>query len=388
MVTQISRDSRVPVLGLALLATPTALSANTTTTVIPGLARDLGVTVAEATWTATAFGWGAVIGAVLTATLLRIRSVRTTVLVNAALVLLGTVLVVFAPHLSVLLAGRVAQAMGGSGLVIVAISLAGTTRRTGVVTAGTGLVGAFGPLAGAALSDVSWRLPLSLSLISLLAVPVILGRVSAGVEVRPVDVTGIALVAGLVSALVLIPRFPVAALTAAAVAIAFLGLHIHRKPDGFVPRSVLRSRVFLMLTATVCVLSTSYFVSLYMVPRLLEPYWSASRIGTTILITLAAGSVASLLFTRYTTHLSPLLVRMVILGTGALAPALLITSSLTAHAAATTLAIFAGTAGMAWYATKVGRDVPHTHRVTAVNLFTLSYQLGGAFGPALVTVLM
>ncbi|ONI81404.1 hypothetical protein ALI144C_18860 [Actinosynnema sp. ALI-1.44] len=53
----------------------------------------------------------------------------------------------FAPHLLVLLAGRVAQAVGGSGLVIVAISVAGTTRRTGAVTAGVGLVGAFGPQA-------------------------------------------------------------------------------------------------------------------------------------------------------------------------------------------------------------------------------------------------
>src|ERR1043165_7657020 len=144
MVTQISRGSRVPVLGLALLATPTALSANTTTTVIPELARDLGVSAAEATWTGTAFGWGAVAGAVLTATPLRMLSVRTTVLVNAALVALGTAVVVLAPHLLVLLAGRVAQAMGGSGLVIVAISVAGTTRRTGAITAGIGLVGAFG----------------------------------------------------------------------------------------------------------------------------------------------------------------------------------------------------------------------------------------------------
>lgn len=203
------------------------------------------------------------------------------------------------------------------------------------------------------------------------------------------DVTGIALVAGLVSALVLIPRLSVPALLATAVAIALLALHIRRHPAGFVPRSVLRSRVFLVLTVAICALSTSYFVSLYLVPRLLESQWSASRIGTTILITLATGSVASLLFTRYTTHLSPLLVRIVIIGAGVLAPALLlITTSVSAYAAATALAVFAATAGMAWYATKVGKDVPPTHRVTAVNLFTLSYQLGGAVGPALATVLM
>ncbi|ALG09470.1 MFS transporter [Kibdelosporangium phytohabitans] len=391
MVTSVSRSGRVPVLGLALLATPTALSANTTTTVIPGLAHELGISTADATWTATAFGWGTVIGAVVTATLLRIRSVRTTVAVNAVLVLLGTVLVLLAPHLSVLLAGRVAQAMGGSGLVIVAVSVAGTTRRTGAITAGTGLVGAFGPLAGAALSEVSWRLPLSLSLLALLAVPVVLGRVSAerGATGHQVDVLGIALVAGLVSALVLVPRFPVPALIVAAVAIALLGLRIRMHPDGFVPRAVLRSRVFLVLTAAMCALSTSYFVALYLVPRLLESQWPASRIGATILVTLAVGSVASLLFTRYTTYLRPSVVRVVILGAGALAPALLVvTSSLGAYAAATSFAIFAATAGLAWFATKVGKDVPPERTVTAVNLFTLSYQLGGALGPALVTVIV
>jgi MFS family permease len=43
---------------------------------------------------------------------------------------------------------------------------------------------------------------------------------------------------------------------------------------------------------------------------------------------------------------------------------------------------------MAWYATRIGAVVPHEHRATAVSLFTLCYQLGGAFGPALATLLL
>lgn len=381
-----SRETGVPVLGLTLLATPTALSANTTPTAIPGLARDLGVSVADATWAATAFGWGAVVGAVLTTTLLRVRTARTAVLANAALVILGTALVLLAPHLLVLLAGRVAQAMGGSGLVIVAISLAGTTRRTGAVTAGIGLVGAFGPWAGAALSEVTWRLPLSLSLLAVLAVPIALGHMSPDRAARPlpVDGVGIALVAGLASALVLVPRFPVPAVLAATVAVAILGVHIRKRPNGFVPLPVLRSRTFAVLTAAICALSTSYFVALYTVPRLLESRWPASRIGLTVLLALAAGSVASLLFTRYTTRWTA----PVVIAAGLLAPVLLLTTSPGAHASATALAVFAATAGMAWYATKVGAGVPVEHRTTAVTLFTVAYQLGGAFGPALVTVLI
>jgi predicted MFS family arabinose efflux permease len=60
-----------PVLYLALLAAPLALSANSTTTVIPDLAHDFGVSTADATWTATAFGWATVLGAPLAAGLIR-----------------------------------------------------------------------------------------------------------------------------------------------------------------------------------------------------------------------------------------------------------------------------------------------------------------------------
>ncbi|WP_051793281.1 MFS transporter [Kibdelosporangium aridum] len=378
-------EKRVSVLGLALLATPTALSANSTTTVIPDVAHALGISAADATWTATAFGWAAVLGAPLTATLLR-SGVRATVLVSAGLVLLGTLLVTVAPTLPVLLAGRAAQAAGGGALVTLAIGLAGTTRRTGAITAGVGLVGAFGPLAGATLAEISWRLPLSLSLIALLAVPVVLrGAVNSEGGAAPVDIVGIVLVMALVSTLVLVVRFPVPALLTAVVAVALLVLHIRRSPDGFIPHSVLRSRVFLTSAALACALSTSYFALLYTVPRLLEQHWSADRIGVTILITLAAGSIAALLFTRYTSWGGS----STIIAAGVLATVLpLVAPWPTAYATATAFGMFAATAGLAWYATRAGRAAPADHRSTALSLCTLCYQLGGAFGPAIAAGLI
>jgi predicted MFS family arabinose efflux permease len=384
--------ARVPVLGLALLATPTALSANSATTAIPELARGLGLTAADATWIATAFGWAAVLGAPLTASLLRAGGARIAVLVNAGLVVLGTLLVVVAPTFPVLLAGRAAQAVGGGGLVPLAIGLAATARRIGVISAGSGLVGAFGPLAGAALSEISWRLPLSLSLLAVLAVPVVLRRAThhgTDSPPAPVDVVGMALVMGLASALVLVSRFPVPAVLAAAVATVLLIRHIHRHPEGFVPRQVVRSRAFFVPTAVVCALSTSYFALLYTVPRLLDDQWSADRIGVATLVTLAAGSAASLLFTRWTARLGSSVTRAVVIAAGVVGVALpLITDWLPAYAAATAFAVFAVTAAMAWYAAQVGRAMPERHQKTALSLFTLCYQLGGAFGPALATVLI
>ncbi|MEO3796853.1 MFS transporter [Nonomuraea sp. B10E15] len=385
---------RIAVIYLVLLATPTSLSANSTITVIPELARALGVSAADATWAATAFGWGGVLGAPLTAALLRTRGVRAATLANAALVLLGTLLVAGAPTLPTLLAGRAAQAAGGGGLVTIAITLAGTTSRAGAVTAGVGLVGAFGPLAGSTLSAISWRVPLLLSLPALLAVPAVLRRAphhdsreAAGAT--RTDTVGTLLVMALVSAFVLIPRLELAAAAAAAVAGLLLARHVRRKPAGFVPRPVIRSRPFITAAAAAGTLSTSYFALLYTVPRLLEHHWTSERIGWMTLMMLTAGSIASLLFTRWTSRLGAAVTRAVLPATGAVAVALpLVAPWPVLIAASTAFAVFAATAAMAWYAARVGEVVPHEHRATAVSLFTLCYQLGGAFGPALATLLL
>jgi MFS family permease len=334
-----------------------------------------------------------VLGAPLTAALLRTRGVRAAMLANAALVLLGTLLVALAPALPMLLAGRAAQAAGGGGLVTIAITLAGTTSRTGVITAGVGLVGAFGPLAGSTLSAISWRTPLLLSLPALLAVPAILRHVAAHHFDRDTptstDIVGILLVMTLISAFVLVPRLGLAALAAAAIAGLLLTVHVRRNIAGFVPRAVVGAQAFVTASVAACALSTSYFALLYTVPRMLEHHWPAERIGLMTLIMLATGSVASLLFTRWTPRYGPALTRTILLTTGAVAVALALTAPWpVAIVAANAFAAFAATAAMAWYAARAGKAVPPGYRATAVALFTLCYQLGGAFGPALATLLI
>lgn len=303
---------------------------------------------------------------------------------NAALVLLGTLLVWAAPGLPVLLIGRAAQAAGGGGLVVIAIGLAGTARRTGVVTAGVGLVGALGPLAGSSLAAFSWRVPLCLSLLALPAVPAVVRCLPRRPVERAVDPdhAGMFLVVGLVTGLVLITRAPVLASVAAAVAAAALAVRIRRRAGGFVPRAVLRSPVFLRASALVCALSTSYFALLYTLPRLLEAHWPAGRIGTAMLVALAAGSIASMLFAGVAS-------RGVLLGAGVIAPILpLVTAWPVALVAANGIAVFAGTGALAAYAVRVRRAVQEADRPAALGLFTILYQLGGAFGPALAALVV
>ena len=104
---------------------------------------------------------------------------------------------------------------------------------------------------------------------------------------------------------------------------------------------------------------------------------------------LATGSIASLLFTRWTPPAGLAVTRAVLLTAGAGAVVLPLAASWPlAIAASNAFAVFAATAALAWYAARVGQIVPQAHRATAVSLLTLCYQLGGAFGPALAIPLL
>ncbi|MFD0392213.1 MFS transporter [Streptomyces nogalater] len=164
---------QVPVLWLALLASPVA-AGNAAVLILGDLGRSLGIPTATASWLVTVFALALAIATPLFATLLRRRGTRTALWLAATCVTTGTVLVAVSPWLPLLLAGRAVQAAGGAGLTAIAMNLAGTARRMGVISAGTGILGAVGPLLGERLTGtVSWRAALSLLAVTLLAVPAV-----------------------------------------------------------------------------------------------------------------------------------------------------------------------------------------------------------------------
>ncbi|MFG1785750.1 MFS transporter, partial [Rhodococcus oryzae] len=237
-------SQQISALWLALLASPIAASANSPVLILPAMADSFGVRTATVTWLVTVFAWAMAIGTPLMATLLRRRGTRLTLAVGSALIVAGTVLVAVAPWLPLAMAGRAAQAVGGAGLATVAMTLAGTARRMGAITAGFGILGAVGPLVGSLIAEAaSWRAALAISLVALLAVPAVIRRSPAVVPAAtvPFDGGGAALLVCTASALVLVPRYPAPAVAAAIVMGAVLAAHIRRRPDGFVPAVLLRS---------------------------------------------------------------------------------------------------------------------------------------------------
>ncbi|WP_306324493.1 MFS transporter [Streptomyces venezuelae] len=384
----------VPALWLALLATPLAASANSPVLVLPSMAGSFGVQTATATWLVTVFAWAVAVGTPLMAALLRRRGLRPTLRLGATLIAAGTAVVALAPWLPLAMAGRAAQAMGGAGLITVAMSLAGSVRRMGVITAGFGVLGAVGPLLGSTLAGAaSWRLSLAVGAVALLAVPAITRRadLSAPRATTPFDGRGAALLVLLATALVLLPRYPLPAAIASLAAAALLAMHIRTRPDGFVPASLLRTRTFVLSTLLACTVATSYFTLLFTIPQLLHDRtgWTTSTIGTGQMIALLVGSMLSMALAAASARLSRPRLLTILLAAGALAP---LTAALVPWPPllllAATLAVLATSAGQATLAVYASQAAPDTLRPTAIGLFNLGYQLGGAFGPAIAALVV
>lgn len=388
-----SAARQVPAAWLALLATPVAASANSPVLILPGMADSLGVRTASATWLVTVFAWAMAVGTPLMAGLLRRRGLGTTLKLSATLIVTGTAVLAAAPWLPLAMAGRAAQAAGGAGLITAAMSLAGSVRRMGVITAGFGTLGAVGPLLGSAIADTaSWRVSLAIGAVALLALPAVMRRadLSAPPGSTPFDGRGATLLVLTATALVLIPRYPLPAVAAASATGALLALHIRSRPTGFVPASLLRTRAFVLSAALACTLATSYFTLLFTVPQLLRDRtdWSASTIGTGQLVALLAGSALSMALAAASARMTRPRVLTILITVGALAP---LTAALTPWAPllllVATLAVIATSAGQATLAVYATAATPGSQRPTAIGLFNLCYQLGGAFGPAIAAAL-
>ncbi|MFF5443689.1 MFS transporter [Streptomyces sp. NPDC012888] len=385
---------QVPALWPALLAAPAAAGANAPVLILPDIAASWGAGTATAAWFVQAFAWGMAVGTPLAAGLVRLRGPRPALRTSAALVLAGTLALLASPWLPLALAGRVAQALGAAGLIAVAMGLAGSARRMGAITAGFGVLGATGPLLGSWIGGTtSWRVALAVSLVALAAVPVVDRHAAAG---RPdpgarFDARGAALLLALVTALVVVPRHPLPALAAAVPLGVLLALHVRARSAGFVPVAVLRAPGFLPSALLACALSTSYFTLLFAVPHWLgeRTDWSATAIGTGQLLALLLGSALSWVLAAASLRLGHRRVLAVLAGAGVLAPL----TALTAPWAAlllpvAALAVFATTGGNATLSVRAAGGVGAAHRPAALGLFTLCYQLGGAFGPALAAVLL
>ncbi|MFG3437777.1 MFS transporter [Nonomuraea sp. NPDC047897] len=383
----------VPAAWLALLAGPLSFGIAGPALVLPAVARDLGLPTATATWIVTAFGWAIAVGTPLMAGLQSRRGARTALAVSATLVLLGAVLTVAAPTLPALVAGSALQGVGTAGFTTIAMSLTGSARAMGLVTASLATVGSTAPLVGDLVAGLlGWRGALALPALSLLALPAVLRR-------RPVtalsgarfDLPGAVLLTALVTALVFVPHAWQVAVVAAVVAGVAFGLWLRARLDGFVPAAVVRAPVFLASAGTAFLLAVANFGMMYALPPLLvgDAGWSSGQVGLAITWPMLFGGLTSYLVIAATAR-APF--RFLVVGFPALGGAGVALAGLSAVPAVLLVAqaftSVAASSGQGAFATRAGAAVPDDARPAAMGLFNLAYLLGAAFGPAIATLLV
>lgn len=380
--------------SLVLLAAPTALGANGPVLLFDRLSTSLEEPLRLVAWVAIAFGLAAAVATPVTGALLH-RYGPTTVLFGCgALVAAGSLLVVLAPSLSVLVFGRLAQGAGGAGLFMLAMTLADSARVRGSITAANGALGAAGPLVGELLSTaVSWRVALSLSTVSVVAIPRVrhlaVSRVAADGRAGTFDGIGAAALTILVTALVLLPHIPAHAGVMAVLALIAVAIRIRVRPHGFVPLAVLQNGAFLTSSFLVLTLSTSYFALLYLFPQLASSCcgWDDGRVGFAQLSALLAGSVAAWCWTSWTRVSQRVAIAVPVL-VGGLSIALALANTSGTLGLIPAGAVFAATSGLAALISPATEFAPAQDRSTAAGLVVLAYLLGGAFGPNLATAVL
>ncbi|WP_181043892.1 MFS transporter [Actinokineospora auranticolor] len=390
----VARAGEISSFWLPVLTAPVAMGSNAPGLVLKAMSGDLGVGIPEVTWVVTTFGLGMAVGTPLAGHLIRRRGTATTLVVGTVLTLLGALIVGFGPSLPVLVAGRLVQALGGVALMVLAINAAHTPGRAGLVSVSAGVGGAIGPVAGLLVAEATtWHLSLALSALNLVAVPALARQLPA----RPdnaargrFDYVGAVLFTVAVSALVLATHFSVALVAVVATAVPLV-FWVRRRPAGFLPLEIVRNRVYVGSSLAILVLAVAYFFLLYHVPALLRTVagWGDTHIGLTQLVVILTGSLSALLITANYDRIgrARVITGIALLAAVAQAVALLGGVSPLLPALALGIAVLTAVAGQATLmVTGIGAVAPE-HRPVAVGLFTLCFQLGGAFGPMFAALL-
>ncbi|MEV4663174.1 MFS transporter [Micromonospora echinofusca] len=377
---------------LALLAGPLSYGIAAPALLLDDLARATGTGEQAAAAGVTAFGWGIALGTPLLAALLARRGVRAALTAAAALVAAGTLVLVLVPTVPALVVGAAVQALGSAGLTVTAMKLADSARQMGVVAASLAVVGATGPLTGALVADISsWQAALALPLLAVLAVPAARrGTAPPDAAPTPFDPLGMALLALLVTAAVLVPHRPLVTGPATVALLLLLAAWTRIRPDGFLPAVVARDGRFLAACALAFALGVVNFALLYAAPDLLREHagWAGARSGVVLLAPYLIGGFCSGFLVAASARVPRRVAAAALLATGAAAPLLAaVTTAVPLLLVAMTLASLAAATGQGVLALHATGVVPAARRAEALGLFNLAYLLSVAFGPAIAVAL-
>ncbi|MEV3927428.1 MFS transporter [Actinomadura coerulea] len=394
-------------LRLGVLFGPAVFGVTSAGVALPKVAASLGSTPDDVAWVLTVHALALGVGTALFGRLADARGVRTTLLSGSLVLGLGAVVILLAPNLGVLVAGRFVLAAGSGAMTSGALALAaaGAPERRARVLAAFGatmaVFSASATLAGGAVTQwLTWRLTLALPVLSLAGVPLCLRLAVRPGSGRRMDPVGAGLVTATAAALLVFVQSPTLSLPTWAVASAGLAFlpaaaclawRVRARPEGFVLRSVVADRAFVLAAAIGVGVYSGLFAVMYALPQILvkQQDWSVLSVGMALLPGAAAGAALS----RSAGRLAPGRGGARLLAGAALSSALLLISAGTVGGGAWVLLTGASLAFAAFAVTQVvttglvsARIAPDL-RGGAMGLLNLTFFAGGGIGSAAAAAL-
>lgn len=396
-------NASVPIL-VGLLFGFTGLGSASVAIALPSIGADLGVSIGVGAWAISLY---ALFLAVATAVYGRISDlvgVRIPLLVGVGMMATGAVAGAFAPDFAVLLIARVVQGAGAAAVPTLGVAIvsarfdhADRPRALGQVAGFAAAVACLGPLAGGAVEGLlGWRAVVALPVLGLLLVPFLYRAMPSQGSGARLDLIGAALVALTAGGVVLLVQSPATgpAVAVAGALLAVLGapavaLWVRRRPDGFLPRAVIRNPVVVRSALAAGAVPAAWFALLIAVPAVLVGAgWEPWHVG----VALIPSAVVGLATPRLA---GPLLIRLGharALATAAITAtaALLLAAAGASTGSAVLLVIavvgvtFAFGLGQPALMEATGDAVTDDVRGVALGVATLFFLVGGGVGSAVV----
>lgn len=390
-------------LRLGALFGPAVFGVTAAGVALPDVARDLHATPAAVAWVITAHAVALGVGTALFGRLADSLGVRTALTTGAVVILVGTVVCVVSPNLGVLVAGRFLLAAGSGAMTSSALTLvaASDPAKRPVVLAGFGatmaVFSASATLLGGVVTQwLSWRLTVVLPVLSVLVIPFCLALATRPGSRRPIDATGAAISTLTVSALIMVIQSPslslplglvIAAAVVVMAGVVTLLSRVRSRPTGFLPRSLVTDRTYLLAAAVGIGVYGGLFAAMWAVPQVLAKQhgWSVLLIGLGLLPGAAVGAVLSRLAGKLTAGDSGSRLLTAVAATSALCLAaagllgggwllLVAGASLGFAAFAVTQVITTGVMSV---------HVPPDRRGGALGILNMSFFVGGGVGAAI-----
>jgi MFS family permease len=368
------------------------------------LADTYHVGMGAAAWTISLYALTFGVGTAVYGRVADLQGPRFPMVVGLSLMTFGALVAAMAPTFELHLAGRLFQGAGAAavptlGAAILTARFSGRVKSTallrlaGVAAAMTSV----GPLAAGLLVDaLSWRFAIALPILGVLVVPLLWSSMHVGGTGARLDLVGAVLTALAAGGVVLLLQSPstgaAVALTGALLVVLgapAVALWVRRRPDGFLPLSVIRNPRVVRSAVAAAAIPASWFALLVAIPAvLLADGWAPWQVGLALVpagvVGLVTPRVAGPLLARTpaATALafgaSTAAVSLVAAALGARldSPALLVLAVL--------LATVAFGVGQPALTAAVAESVEPEVRGVALGVATLLFMVGGSVGSAVV----